>query len=164
MSTYRIQRDYISDGRQALVSKLRLKYTLLITILCAAVALSIWHTLGPREEFHVATYIIGLSALTAIVIVSLRDTWARGVRHLNETVDTYRLTVEPGRILCVHNHSRPIMLDTSEILRVQEDGRHGLHLCTRDPKLCIVIPPQLENFQACKAELRAQGLSWEAQA
>jgi hypothetical protein len=163
MSVYRINHNFVEDGRHALRGRLRVQYAVLITILCAGVMAAIWHRMGPREEFHFATYAIGISALIAIVVISMRDTWRRGLNHLQETVETYRLTVEPGKILCVRSHAKPVVLEPRDIIKVQEDSKHGLHLCTKDPKLCIVIPAQLENIEACKAELRAQGLSWKSE-
>jgi hypothetical protein len=161
MSMYRINRNFIADGQSALRGRLSYQYAILILLLCAGVMAAIWHTMQhPREELHISTYVIGVTALIAIVVISLRDRWARGVHNLQETVETYRLTVEPGKIICVDSHSKPVVLETREITKVQEDSRHRLHLCTMNSKACIVIPSQLENFEACKEELRAQGLSW----
>jgi len=163
MSVYRITEHFIEDGRHELRGKLRIQYALLIACLCAALGAAVLHSLGPREEFHTAVYVITIAALITIVVNSMRDRWHSGLDSLQETVATYRLSVEPGRILCIRSHAKPIVLEPQDIVKVQEDRHHGLHLCTKDPKLCIVIPPQLENFDACKDELRAQGLGWRSE-
>ena len=162
MSIYRMSDEYIKHGRHQLLDRLFIRYALLITILCSAVAVAIRHSMGPREEFHIVTYAIGVPALAAVIIISLRDSWKRGLSHLQKSAEAYRLTVEPGEITCIRVAQPPIVLHSQDIIKVHEYARHGLHLCTSDPRLCIVIPPEIENYEACKLELHAQGLQWKS--
>jgi hypothetical protein len=164
MSVYRINDTFFEQGQRQLRTRLRIRYAVWITVLCAALAAAVWHTMGTEEEFHFSTYVIGISALVAIIIISLRDNWRRGIHHLRDTVETFCLTVEPEKITCQQGRARPIELEREDIVKVKEYGQHGIHLCMHDPKVCIVIPAQLENLEECKQELRSQGLSWKESA
>jgi hypothetical protein len=160
MCTYRMSDEYMEQGRTALLNKLRIQYTLVIALTGGAVALALANSLSHGVEFHLSTYLIGVPALAAIIVISLRDNWSRGLGHLEKSAQSYRLTVEPGRITCIRTQQPRVVLQPKEILQVQESGAHGLHLCTADPRTSIRIPRHIENYADCKNELRAQGLRW----
>lgn len=153
MATYHLAEEALRVRLQKTRLRLRIKYGLL-TLLVACLG---WLNYEKNDQRHWQTELVALG-LCAILLVAGYRSGERVFRAAETSpLDFYRLTIGTDCVECKDALRGTAVLHVGEISKVHPSAS-GVWLRSSRKGRYILVRSDIENYQACVAELRSIGV------
>ncbi|MHB1023570.1 MAG: hypothetical protein ACYC46_10810 [Acidobacteriaceae bacterium] len=154
MATYRIPAETLRQQRSKTFILLYLKYFLyLLTIF-----LLLWLEVQHNDQRHRLIEAIALVLMLLLLGENFFNAYQQVLQRFGGQQLHYEITLHADRITRRIADHQEITLHVAEIVHAKEKSSHGLGLYTTDRRRKLLIPNQIENLEAFKAELGRMGV------